>query len=265
MTRAILPGAEEHYTAIIGSGEPTTVFAHGFGGSIRDTRPFATGIRGTKVFPHMPGHGGNPSPGPGWDYPMLAHALASVLERTDADHALGVSMSAGALARLITDGHPAARSLKKVAFVLPASWTTPPEHLMENFAAYTTMLRGYVESGDEDGLAHALLEREAPEVRQMPEAQQFARGRARAIMTTDLKDGIGLARQTAVDNPAGAADFAGEVLVLTHEDDNSHPVEVAQKYAAAFPSARLEVLPRGSILWRGRQDVRRILGEFFGS
>ena len=265
MTRTNLPGADEHYTAIIGSGEPTTVFAHGFGGSIRDTRPFAAGIRGTRVFPHMPGHGGNPSPGPGWEYPMLAQALAGVLERTNADRALGVSMSAGALARLITDGHHAARGLKKAAFVLPASWTAPPEHLMENFAAYTNMLRSYVTEGDEDGLARALAEREAPEVRQMPEAQQFARGRARAIMTTDLEDGIGLACRTAVDNPAGASDFPGDVLVLTHEEDTSHPVEVAQKYADAFPHARLEVLPRGSILWRGRQDVRRILGEFFDS
>ena len=54
---------------------------------------------------------------------------------------------------------------------------------------------------------------------------------------------------------AGA--FRGEALVLTHEDDRSHPVSVARDCAAAFPRASLEVLPAGSILWRGRSEVRR--------
>lgn len=265
MARAQQPGAEEHYTAVIGSGRPVTVFSHGFAGSIRDTRPFGTGIRGTKVFPHMPGHGGNPSPGPGWDYSTLADSLAGVLKRTQADQALGVSMSAGALARLITEGTPAALKLKKVAFVLPASWTAPPEHLLEHFEDYTQMLRRSVERGDEEALSQALLEREAPEVRSMPEAQMFARARAHAIITTDLKDGIGLACRIAVEHPERASEFTGDVLVLTHADDSSHPVEIAERYAAAFPQARLEVLPRGSILWRGRREVRHILGEFFNS
>ena len=230
-----LPGPETDFIATFGNSEPHTLFGHGFAGAIRDTRPFGTGITGTKHFLHLPGHGGRPSPGPGWNYGQIAEVLAQALTSTSATQALGVSMSAGGLLRLLSTGHPVTQNLEKVALVLPASFT--------GFSA---------------------------EVAELLPARAWTKTKAENLVNTDMSDGLGLALEIAVDASSGddplgtLARFPGEVLVLTHDDDPAHPVEVAEAVVAAIPDSRLEVLPAGSILWRGRHEVRRILGEFFG-
>ncbi|HET7661061.1 MAG TPA: alpha/beta hydrolase, partial [Oryzihumus sp.] len=42
---------------LTGSGGPTTVFGHGLAGSIETTRPFGSGVEGTRAFFHFRGHG----------------------------------------------------------------------------------------------------------------------------------------------------------------------------------------------------------------
>lgn len=258
-----LPGPETGYTAAFGAGEPVTLFAHGFSGSIRDTRPFTSGIEGTRVLVNLGGHGGRPSPGPDWTYATIAAQLSRALADTGATRALGVSMSAGGLARLITERAPEAARLERVAFVLPASWDGFGPQLAARNADYSQRIRQALSSGDREALAAELLAREPAEVQTMAPARAWVRAKVDALFDTDMSDGVGLAERIAVDAPGAAADFEGEVLVLTHEDDPSHPVEIARAYAAAFPAARLEILPPGSILWRGRSEVRRILTEFF--
>lgn len=265
-----LPGPETEYIATFGTGEPHTLFGHGFAGAIRDTRPFGTGIIGTKHFLHLPGHGGRPSPGPGWDYGQIAEVLAQALTFTSATQALGVSMSAGGLLRLLSTTHPAVGSLNKVAFVLPASFTGFSPEAAEANRAYAQKLRRLAAAGDIEAITDLMLSREPAEVADLLPARAWTRTKAENLVHTDMSDGLGLALEIAVDgstshDPLDAlARFPGEVLVLTHEDDPAHPVAVAEAIAAAIPAARLEVLPPGSILWRGRHDVRRILGEFFG-
>lgn len=261
------PGADTGWMSTFGSGEPVTLFGHGFSGAIRDTRPFASGIVGTRVLVNLGGHGGRPSPGPGWTYGTIAEQLAAALESSRATRALGVSMSAGGLARLITAGHPAATGLEKVAFVLPASWAGFTPEVRAAHAAHVEAIRTHLASGDRAALLDALLAREPAEVAELPPARAWAAAKVDALFDTDMSDGVGLALDIAVADPAhalaAAGAFTGEVLVLTHEDDRSHPVSVARDYAAAFPRAALEVLPAGSILWRGRSEVRRILRAFF--
>lgn len=264
-----LPGPESGWISTFGSGEPLTLFSHGFSGGIRDTRPFAAGITGTRAFVHLGGHGGRPSPGPGWDYGTVAAQLAEALTAAEAaaglpvTRALGVSMSAGGLARLITSRDPAAAGLEKVAFVLPASWAGFSVQQQDDIDAGVARVRGLLAAGDRDGLIAYFLSREPAEVQALEPARAWAAQKVDALLSTDMSHGIGLAARTAVTDPAAAADFRGEVLVLSHEDDPSHPAEIARDYAAAFPRACLEVLPPGSILWRGRVEVRRILTEFF--
>ena len=260
-----LPGPETGYMSAFGDGAPTTLFIHGFAGSIRDTRPFAVGVTGTRMLMHVGGHGGRPSPGPDWTYETTASQVAQALAGSGATRALGVSMGAGSLARLITDGHPAAAGLEKVAFVLPASFDGfTAEH--ERFAReWTAQVRALLTAGDRAGLVELMVGREDPAVRDSPAVRQFAKQRVDQLFDTDLADGLGLATQIAVDHPQAARDFAGDVLILTHEDDNAHPVYIAQKYHAAFPGSRLEVLPPASILWKGAAEVRSIVTDFFNS
>lgn len=256
------PGPATSYISTFGTGEPVTLFAHGFSGSVRDTRPFASGIAGRRALVNLGGHGGRPSPGPNWDYQMIADQLASALDTAQATRALGVSMSAGGLARLITEGTAVATGLEKVAFVLPASWDHFTPELAERTASYSRLLHTFLNRGDRDGLVQALLDREPPQVADLEPAHAWTRAKVDAIFDTDMSDGIDLATRIAVNHPEAAKDFTGQVLVLTHEDDPSHPVEIARMYADAF-NADLEVLPAGSILWLGRSRVRQILTEFF--
>lgn len=274
-----LPGPDADYIATFGSGEPHTLFGHGFAGAIRDTRPFGTGITGIRHFLHLPGHGGRPSPGPGWSYRQIAEVLAEALRTTSATQALGVSMSAGGLLNLISGDHPVTRQLRKVALVLPASFTGFSAEAADRNRSYLEELRGLVAVADVDGITDLMLSREPAEVAELLPARAWTRAKAEKLVETDMSDGLGLALEIAVDGDAdadGAVDgdangrletlarFPGEVLVLTHADDPAHPVEIAESIAAAIPDSRLEVLPAGSILWRGRHEVRRILGEFFG-
>ncbi|GAA1863694.1 alpha/beta fold hydrolase [Brevibacterium marinum] len=271
-----LPGADTDYIATFGTKEPHTLFGHGFAGAIRDTRPFGTGISGTKHFLHLPGHGGRPSPGAGWTYGQIAEVLAQALSRTSATQALGVSMSAGGLLRLLATEHPVTRGLEKVALVLPASFTGFSAEVSDRNRAHLERLRELVSSGDVEGVVDLMLSREPAEVAELLPARAWTRTKAENLVGTDMSDGLGLALEIAVDanegddpgengGPMGTlARWPGQVLVLTHEDDPAHPVEIAEAVAAAIPGSRLEVLPAGSILWRGRHKVRRILGEFFG-
>lgn len=257
------PGADTDWISTFGSGDPVTLFAHGFSGQIRDTRPFAAGIDGTRALVHLGGHGGRPSPGTGWDYGTIASQLSTALATTGATRALGVSMSAGGLARLLTSGDTHTAALTKVAFVLPASWAGFSPTLSDAIDDSLTRIRRLLADGDRDGLVDYFLSREPAEVQTLEPARAWARQKVDALVETDMSDGVGLAVKIAVDQPEAAGDFAGDVLVLTHEDDASHPVEVAREYAAAFPRAQLEVLPPGSILWRGRTRIRQILTDFF--
>ena len=263
-----LPGPDSGFIATFGTGDPHTLFGHGFAGAIRDTRPFGTGITGTRHFLHLPGHGGRPSPGPGWTYPQIAEVLADAVSTTSASRALGVSMSAGGLLHLLSIAHPVTRGLDKVVLVLPASFTGFPAEVTAANRSYLERLRRLVAEEDIDGIVELMLSREPAEVAQMLPARAWTKAKAENLVHTDMSDGLGLALEIAVADTDAAAEnlrsFAGDVLVLTHEDDPAHPVTIAEDIHRAIPTSRLEVLPAGSILWRGRHDVRRILGEFFG-
>src|SRR5450631_4600697 len=85
-----------------GSGLPATVFAHGMAGSIQTTRPFGSGVRGSRTFMHFRGHGASAAPETPWTYAALGGELRAVADHVRATQALGVSMGAGALDRKST-------------------------------------------------------------------------------------------------------------------------------------------------------------------
>src|SRR4029079_5634334 len=88
-------------THIAGSGAPVTVFAHGLAGGIPDTRPLGSAVAGTRVFFQFRGHGRSDSPAGPWTFGALAADLAAVADSAAAPRAVGVSLGAGALCRLL--------------------------------------------------------------------------------------------------------------------------------------------------------------------
>ncbi|HZE41962.1 MAG TPA: alpha/beta hydrolase, partial [Stackebrandtia sp.] len=107
-------------TLVRGDGAPVTVFAHGLGGGIADTRPLGGGVAGTKIFYTARAHDGVPAER--FDYTTLAADLRAVADAHGATRALGVSMGAGALCRLLA---ATPRRFERVAFFLPAVLDEP--------------------------------------------------------------------------------------------------------------------------------------------
>ncbi|MDX6268015.1 MAG: 3-oxoadipate enol-lactonase, partial [Frankiales bacterium] len=104
--------------AVLGAGGPVTVFAHGLGGSVAETRPLATRVPGTRVLLDFRGHGDSELQPEGWDYDTLADDLLAVADLVGASQAVGLSLGAGALLRALTRDP---LRFRKLAFVLPAA------------------------------------------------------------------------------------------------------------------------------------------------
>lgn len=105
-----------------GSGLPATVFAHGLVGSIASTRPFGSGVEGSRTFLHFRGYGASAAAETPWTYPELASELRAVADHVGATQALGVSMGAGALCTLLAD---TPLRFDRLVFVLPAVLDRP--------------------------------------------------------------------------------------------------------------------------------------------
>lgn len=105
-----------------GSGLPATVFAHGVTGSIQSTRPFGSGVMGSRTFFHFRGYGASGPAVKPLTYSALEADLRAIADHVWATQALGVSMGAGALCSLL------ARSplrFERLVFVLPAALDRP--------------------------------------------------------------------------------------------------------------------------------------------
>ncbi len=118
-------GRRLHYV-VTGTGDPVTVFAPGLAQSIADTRPFGSGVEGTRVFVDLRGHGGSTGPpsDDGWTYEGLGDDVRRVADETSATRALGVSLGAGALLRLLAQTPD---RFERVVLALPGPVTDPRE------------------------------------------------------------------------------------------------------------------------------------------
>ena len=107
---------------ITGSDLPATVFAHGVDGSIETTRPFGSGVRGSRTFLHFRGYGASAASDVPLTYAALEDDLRAVADHVGATQALGVSMGAGALCALLA--HTPLR-FERLVFALPAVLDRP--------------------------------------------------------------------------------------------------------------------------------------------
>ena len=98
------------------------MFAHGLGNGIPETRPLGSGVTGRRVFFQFRGHGRSSAPPGRWTYADLARDLRAVADLSGATRALGVSLGAGALCRLLADDPD---RFERVVLFLPAVLDTP--------------------------------------------------------------------------------------------------------------------------------------------
>jgi pimeloyl-ACP methyl ester carboxylesterase len=242
---------------VAGEGEPTTAFAHGLAGGIPDTRPLGSGVAGRKVFFQFRGHGrSDTSPKP-LTYADLAADLRAVADEFGATRALGVSMGAGALARLLAQTPD---RFERMVFLLPAvlDQQRPP--------AQMTRIRALLEAvSDEDAATAAtLLAAEIPmALRDRPSSWRYIRERLDGLFREGLVEAlVDLPDAVAISSRNQLAAVTAPALVIGCRGDAGHPPTVAEELAEALPNATLYIYDQPAVVWTNRADLRSRISEF---
>lgn len=242
---------------VTGRGEPGTVFAHGLAGAIDETRPFGSGVRGTRTFLHFRGHGASSSPETAWTYDALSAELLAVADHVCATRALGVSLGAGALLRAAV-AHP--RRFERLVLVLPATIDRPRHD------PAVLRMRGMadlVESRDSEAVAEMLRLEQPDHARERPDVVAWSRKQARRLMDTAVARALReLPEQHPLEDRRLLGAVTAPVLVVAQDGDEAHPMQVAEELAEALPAARLARFDAGGILWTHRRELRELIGGF---
>ncbi|TNH21653.1 alpha/beta hydrolase [Micromonospora orduensis] len=242
---------------VTGTGDPVTVFAHGLGNGIATTRPFGSGVTGRKVFFQFRGHGRSDAPDGPWTYLDLARDLRAVADLTGAGRAFGASLGAGALCRLLAESP---ERFEKLVFFLPAVLDEPRGPVARE---RVTDLIEAVESGDASAVADVVSLELPAAVRNTPAGWAYLRQRLDQLLRDGLADGLTtLPDQAPLRDVTALAAVTAPALVIGCAGDDLHPVEVAERLAAALPQATLHVYDRPGVLWSERADLRERISGF---
>ena len=243
-----------------GAGDPVTVFAHGLAGSIDETRPFGSGVRGTRVFFHFRGHGASVASERPWTYVDAARELRAVMTAYGARRALGVSLGAGAaLAAAVTEPD----AFERLVLVLPATIDQPRHDRAVDLMQARAEL---VEHRDLDGLAASLIAEQPVGVRERLDVRVWAERQARRLTETSVARALReLPPQYPLDSRDQLATIRCPVLVVAQEGDAAHPATIARELAGLLPDADLEVYDDGGVLWSHRGEVRQRISTFLNT
>ena len=252
-----LPSGVRLEQLVSGAGDPVTVFAHGLAGDIAGTRPLGGAVVGRRVFFHFRGHGRSDAPPGPWSFADLADELRGIADLTGATRAVGVSMGAAALCRLLaaTPGR-----FERVVLYLPA----PLDGTRAAASAQRLeRLLASVESGEAAMIADAVEQEMPPSVRNTPAGWSFLRQRVERLQ----RDGLSPELASLWPAPALAdewllKEFRGRALVIGCLGDEVHPVSWAERLAGLLPGAELEVWDRPAVLWNNRAALRDRVSEF---
>ena len=226
---------------VLGAGAPVTVFAHGLGGSAAETRPLAARVRGTRVLLDFRGHGASgPLPG-GWDYDLLADDLDAVATATGATQAVGLSVGAGALLRLLSR-EPG--RFDRLAMVMPAGLDDDRD---DGATLAIRRLGRAVDDRDVDAVTELLLAELPDEIRERRGVRLLLARRAAQLASRPAP------RPRRPDRPLTDRSVLRAVtaptLVIAQEQDPLHCVDLATELATALPPASLLTLPPGGVFW----------------
>jgi len=243
-----------------GLGDPVTVFAHGLGNGIAETRPLGSGVHGRRAFFQFRGHGRSDAPEGHWTYADLARDLRAVADLSGASRAVGVSLGAGALCRALADDPT---RFDRVVFFLPAVLDVPrPRAARERLTA----LLDAIDAGDAAAVATALAQDIPASLRGSPSAWSFLRQQMDQLMNDGLAPGLAtLPDQVAVADRAALADVTAEALVIGCQGDDLHPATVAEQLAGVLPKATLHVYAKPGVLWTQRADLRERIAGFLNT
>ncbi len=177
-----------------------------------------------------------------------------------ATRALGVSLGAGALCRLLADNP---NRFDRAVFFLPAVLDQPcPTRSSERLADLLAAL----DAGDAAEVAEVVAQEVPPQLRNTPAVWAYLRQRIDQLMRDGLAEGLTeLPGQAAITDRAALGEVSVPALVIACRGDDVHPVEVAEHLAAALPNATLHVYDRPGVLWTERADLRERVAGFLNA
>lgn len=241
------------HAVVLGQGSPVTVFAHGLGGSVAETRPLATRVAGTRVLLDFRGHGESSPLERGWDYDLLADDLLAVADEVGATQAVGLSLGAGALLRALSRDP---LRFDRLAFVLPVAIDGTRR---DGATLRLHRLGDAIARVDAAAAAEILLEELPPAVRERRGVELLVRRRAAQLVERPAPapayDDRPLPDRTLL------ASLTVPSLVLAQEDDPLHPAAIAHELHAALPSSVLTVLPPGGVFWTAAREAQEALAR----
>lgn len=189
------------------------------------------------------------------DYAELAVGLREVADQHHAERAVGVSMGAGALCRVLAETPD---RFDRVVLFLPAVLDQPrPPAAREHWFALADAL----ETGDPS----TVVEREIPPPHRGTAAAR-AYVRQRSIALSGMADTVrAFPDLIAVADPEALSRVRAPVLVVGNRDDPLHPVEIAVELANILPDATLHIYDEPGVLWNARADLRARISGFLNA
>lgn len=242
---------------VLGRGGPVTVFAHGLGGSSIETRPLASRVPGTRVLLEFRGHGRSAALDGGWTYAELADDLLAVADASGATQAVGLSLGAGALLRLLV--HRPDR-FDRLAFVLPAALDATRA---DGATLRLQQLGAAIDRGDVATVTDLLVGEVPVAVRDRRGTRLLLARRAAQLVERPSPqprhDDRPLADRRVLSRVGAPA------LVVAQHDDPLHRVDVARDIAGVLPRADLLELPPGGAFWTAARDLQSALADHLGA
>lgn len=239
--------------AVVGSGAPVTVFAHGLGGSQAETRPLAARVAGTRLLLTFRGHGESDALPGGWDYDILAADLLGVADAFGADRVVGLSVGAGALMRVLSRQPD---RFRRLAFVLPAALDASRP---DGATLRVRTLGDAIDRGDDDAVTELLLEEVPAAVRERRGVRALVGRRAAQLVSRPAPRPLGDDRPLA--DRAQLAAVRAPALVVAQHGDPLHSLDVATDLATALPNAEQLILPPGGLFWTAARRAQDALAR----
>lgn len=255
MARGTVHRVGEVAYEVVGDGLPVTVYGHGLAGTADDCRPWAASVPGTGVLLELRGHGRSGGvPADGWDYGTYAEDLLNVAHETKATCAVAVSVSSGALIRVMAD-HP--RRFDAAVIALPAALDSPRS---DASVSRLTSLGDLAVVADVDALTAALLAELPADVTESRLARIWASRRAARLVDAPPpypKENL----RPPLSDAGLLSGTTTPTLVLGEMGDPLHLSSLAEELAAALPNARLELHPHGAMFWTQREEMAKRVSE----
>lgn len=246
------------HVEVDGSGEPVTVFAHGLTNSCRELAPFTPSLAGTSVRFCFRGHGHSSAPSTGYRFTDLASDLDLVATSYGATNAVGTSLGAGAIMKLLEVDPD---RFERIVMLLPASLDVPfPDPA--RFDAIADVLERHPRDEAIERILAMTPQRyeRAPWLRELDLllwADLNTSGVARAIRE--------VTRDVSISDRELLRKVDVPVLLICREGDALHPAELGRVLHELLPRSELITVPSEEELLRSIlmlvDRVRRFLEE----